>query len=71
MDENELFDKILQEIGGFGKYQIFLLFLSLITSIFAACNHLSPIYLTFTPTFQCTKGDGIGQVSHQHKLSKK
>ena len=27
VDENELFDKILQEIGGFGKYQKFLLFL--------------------------------------------
>ena len=29
VDENELFDKILQEIGGFGKYQKFLLFLRL------------------------------------------
>ena len=59
MDENELFDKILQESGGFGKYQKSLLFLSLLTSACAACNHLSPIYLTYTPKFQCVKGDGI------------
>ena len=59
VDENELFDRILMEAGGFGKYQVALLFMSLLASTFAACNHLSPIYLTYTPKFHCIKGDGI------------
>ena len=52
-DENHFFDLIIQEIGGFGRFQKFLLFLSSISSVIAACNHLSPIYLTYTPCFEC------------------
>ena len=56
IDNNELFDLILKEIGGFGRYQKCLLALSFFSSILAACNHLSPIYLTYTPNYECIKG---------------
>ena len=62
MDDNYLFDLIMQEIGGFGIYQKTILVLSLIASLVAACNHLSPIYLTFTPNFKCVNETAENQV---------
>lgn len=56
IDSNELFDLILNQTGGFGRYQIGLLFLSLLASFTAACNHLSPIYLAFAPKHTCIEG---------------
>lgn len=54
LDESQLFELMLQEVGGFGRYQKLLLSLSLFVSIIAACNHLSPIYLNYQPEkFQC------------------
>ena len=50
-DEIHTFDLIIQETGGFGRFQQMILVLSLISSVVAACNHLSPIYLTYTPCF--------------------
>ena len=58
-DENHFFDLIIQEIGGFGRFQKFLFFLSSISSVIAACNHLSPIYLTYTPCFECSTNDNF------------
>ena len=52
-DEIHTFDLIIQETGGFGRFQQIILLLSLISSVVAACNHLSPIYLTYTPCFDC------------------
>ena len=52
-DEIHTFDLIIQETGGFGRFQQMILVLSLISSVLAACNHLSPIYLTYTPCFDC------------------
>ena len=52
-DEFHTFDLIIQETGGFGRFQQIILLLSLISSVVAACNHLSPIYLTYTPCFDC------------------
>ena len=52
-DESHTFDLIIQETGGFGRFQQMILVLSLISSVLAACNHLSPIYLTYTPCFDC------------------
>ena len=54
-NENEFhtFDLIIQETGGFGRFQQIILLLSLVSSVVAACNHLSPIYLTYTPCFDC------------------
>ena len=57
IESNQLFDVILKEAGGFGRYQKLLLILSLFVSILAACNHLSPIYLTYTPHYECIEGD--------------
>ena len=57
IDNNQLFDLILKESGGFGRYQKLLLVLSLFVSILAASNHLSPIYLTYTPDYECIEGD--------------
>ena len=57
IESNQLFDVILKEAGGFGRYQKLLLILSLFVSILAACNHLSPIYLTYTPDYECIEGD--------------
>ena len=62
MDDNNLFDLIMQEIGGFGIFQKTILALSLIASLVAACNHLSPIYLTFTPNFKCVNETAENQV---------
>lgn len=54
LDESQLFELILKEVGGFGRYQKLLLSLSLFVSIIAACNHLSPIYLNYQPDkYQC------------------
>ena len=57
IDNNQLFDLVLKEAGGFGRYQKLLLVLSLFVSILAASNHLSPIYLTYTPDYECIEGD--------------
>ena len=58
-DDNYFFDLIIQEIGGFGRFQKLILFLSSISSVTAACNHLSPIYLTYTPCFECSNNDNL------------
>ena len=58
-DDNYFFDLIIQEIGGFGRFQKLILFLSSIASVTAACNHLSPIYLTYTPCFECSNNDNF------------
>ena len=65
LDDNHLFDLIIQEIGAFGIFQKTILALSLIASLVAACNHLSPIYLTFTPNFKCVNGTAENQVRYQ------
>lgn len=57
LDNNELFDSTLEEVGGFGRFQIRTLVLSLLVSILSACNHLSPIFLAFSPTKTCAYGD--------------
>ncbi len=56
VDSNELFDLVLKETGGFGRYQIGLLLLGLFSCLAAACNHLSPIYLAYVPKYHCIQG---------------
>lgn len=53
-DANELFDILIDDVGGFGRFQIRMLLVSLLASIVTACNHFSPIYLAYTPNFNCT-----------------
>ena len=57
VDSNELFDMVLREAGGMGRYQKFLLALSIFVSLTAACNHLSPIYLAYAPRYKCVQGN--------------
>ena len=52
-DKNVIFEKILRQLGGFGRFQWFMLALSLFSSMCCAFNHLSMIYKMFTPSFQC------------------
>ena len=70
VDSNQLFDSILKEIGGFGRYQKFLLALSFFSSILCACNHLSPIYLTYTPDYECIEGDSNQTIPNITKVKK-
>ena len=53
LDNNQLFDSIIEDVGSFGKFQKRTLALSLIVSAVAAFNHLSVIYYLFTPEFSC------------------
>ena len=69
IESNQLFDLILKEVGGFGRYQKLLLVLSLFVSILAACNHLSPIYLTYTPDYKCIEGDSNQIISNITNVS--
>ena len=69
IESNQLFDLILKEVGGFGWYQKLLLVLSLFVSILAACNHLSPIYLTYTPNYKCIEGDSNQIIANTTNVS--
>ena len=53
---NELFEEILNQIGGFGRFHIGLWIIGLWVCVLCACNHLSPIYYNHTPEYNCTKG---------------
>lgn len=59
-DKNAIFEIILEDIGGFGKYQVLILLLASVSSIVSACNHLSPIFLAFSPSFECTPSESNG-----------
>ena len=52
-DNNELFDRLIEDVNGFGWFQKRMWILSLLVSIVPACNHLSPLYLAYSPTHQC------------------
>ena len=54
-DKNELFERMLHDVGGFGRFQILLLVSSLFASFVAAFNHLGPIYLAFSPEYECVE----------------
>jgi len=51
--ENFTFSDLIEEVGGFGVWNIRLLSLSFYSCLLAACSHLSIIYLAFPPAFQC------------------
>ena len=53
MSANELFDTLIDDTGGFGRFQIMMWTISLLASLVTACNHFSPIYLAFTPNYKC------------------
>ena len=53
LDNNQLFDKLIDDINGWGWFQKRMWILSLIASISAACNHLSPLYTAYSPEHRC------------------
>ena len=53
LDNNELFDRLIDDINGWGWFQKRMWVLSLIVSIVAACNHLSPLYTAYKPEYRC------------------
>ena len=53
LDDNQLFDQLVDDINGWGWFQKRMWILSLIASVVAACNHLSPIYTAYKPDFRC------------------
>ena len=53
LDDNQLFDQLIDDINGWGWFQKRMWILSLIASVVAACNHLSPIYTAYKPEFRC------------------
>ena len=53
LDNNELFARLIDDVNGFGWFQKRMWLLSLIASIIAACNHLSPIYIAYSPEHRC------------------
>ena len=55
-DDDNLFDSLLNDVGGFGWFQKRTLLLSLLASFVSACNHLSPIFLVFSPKTKCRHG---------------
>lgn len=58
LDDSQLFDRLIEDVNGFGMFQKRLLLLSLIASAVASCNHLSQIFLAFTPDFLCVPPPG-------------
>lgn len=59
MDKNELFEELLKDTGGFGRFQYLVLSLSILASILCGCNHLSPVYIAYTPKFNCIDDDSM------------
>ena len=53
LDNNELFDKLINDINGWGWFQKRMWVLSLIVSITCAFNHLSPLYTAYSPQHRC------------------
>ena len=53
LDNNELFDQLVDDINGFGWFQKRMWILSFVASILCGCNHLSPIYTAYLPKHQC------------------
>ena len=53
MDKNDLFESMVNLVGGFGRHQIILWLVGLISSFLASFNHFGIIFLAHTPEFQC------------------
>ncbi len=45
-----------QDVGGFGRYQCFLVFLSYFASMQCSLNHFGPIFSAYQPKFACLDG---------------
>jgi hypothetical protein len=59
MDKNDLFESMVNLVGGFGTHQVILWLVGLISSFVAAFNHFGIIFLAHTPEFQCVGSDSV------------
>jgi len=59
LDNNQLFDKLIDDINGWGWFQKRMWVLSLIVCITAACNHLSPLYTAYSPQHRCISSETL------------
>ena len=62
LDNNELFDKLIEDVNGWGRFQKRMWVLSLIVSITASCNHLSPLYTAYSPKHRCLSSSKYSHV---------
>ena len=53
LDNNELFDILIDDVNGWGSFQIRMGLLSLIVTTLTACNHHSPLYTAYKPRHMC------------------
>lgn len=51
------FDVILEEIGDFGRYQIFIVFLLSVPACFMNAFFAALVFISYTPSFLCVPGD--------------
>ena len=52
-DNNELFDMLINDVNGWGLFQIRMGLLSLIVTTLTACNHHSPLYTSYKSRHMC------------------
>lgn len=50
-----MIDTLIRDVGGFGKGQAWILFVSTWSCVVAATNHISLLYLGATPSFRCAE----------------
>ena len=62
-DNNELFDMLIDDVNGWGSFQIRMGLLSLIVTTLTACNHHSPIYTAYKPRHMCVSTCKISQLT--------
>ena len=60
VEENDpqLFDKILQVTGGFGRWQWFFVTISAWSCVITASNHIAVLFLGASPKFRCDDDSG-------------
>lgn len=52
-EKNQHLEDILELSGGFGRFQVCQLVISLVSSVLCSFNHLGAIFFSFSPRFQC------------------
>ena len=58
-DNNELFDILINDVNGWGVFQIRMGLLSLIVTTLTACNHHSPLYTVYKPRHMCISSSKV------------
>ena len=58
-DNNELFDILINDVNGWGLFQIRMGLLSLIVTTLTACNHHAPLYTVYKPRHMCISSSKV------------